>query len=98
MTTMSPPGPARTNTVYKYTYGGVAAKPKLECRSTRCYPKSELGAHFEINTLDPSQAQLDEIQGASSNLHDILISMPTGLANTLMRNENRKPTYLSLVS
>jgi hypothetical protein len=48
--------------------------------------------------LDPSQAQLDEIQGASSNLHDILISMPTGLANTLMRNENRKPTYLSLVS
>ena len=36
------------------------------------------------------QAQSESISRNSSNLHPILISVPTGLANILMRNEDHR--------
>jgi len=63
----------------------------------RWYSRRGSQSHVADRTLEikfplPGQAQSDIDFAISSNLHQILISVPTRLANTLMRNESRGRT------
>src|SRR5207253_1141163 len=62
------------------------------CRKYRRHialPCRELAACVEINGNRLAQYQSRAFFWYSSNLHQILISVPTALADILMRNENR---------